>query len=323
MPINSYGRRRDKTKMQGYRDTTMNIVIIGAGAIGSLFGALLSKKNNVFLIGRKNHVAAIKKNGLVLRGGTNLTVKISAEDIIDKIPSAPDLLILTVKSYDTEVAIKDAEKIIGSDTTVLSLQNGLDNVDKIGVVVDKRNIIAGITTHGVFFSKPGVIEHTGFGETILGELYGKKTKHIKNMADLFNRSGIETKISTNINKEIWVKAIVNSSINSLTTIFQCKNGYLIKNPLLENIMDKICIESTKVANSEGMPVSYNDMIKKTKEVVRNTSENYSSMLQCFKLGKKTEIDSINGKIVEIGKKHGLDLPINEALVYLIKQICKK
>ena len=308
--------------MRGDRYTTMNIVIIGAGAIGSLFGALLSKKNNVLLIGRKKHVATIKKNGLVLRGKTNLTAKISAEDTIDKITSPPDFLILTVKSYDTETAIKDARKIIGSDTIVLSLQNGLDNVDKILGAIDKRNVLAGITTHGAFFSKPGIIEHTGSGETILGELHGRKTKRIKNITSLFNETGIETKISTNINKEIWVKAIVNSSINPLTSIFQCKNGYLLKNPLLEDIVDKICAESTKVANSEGMPVSYNDMIKKTKEGVRNTSENYSSMLQCFKLGKKTEIDSINGKIVKIGKKHGLELSINKILVYLIKRICK-
>lgn len=308
--------------MQGHRDKAMNIVILGAGAIGSLFGALLSKKNNVLLIGRKNHADAIKKNGLIIKGRTNLTAKISAEDSIDKIISSPELLILTVKSYDTETTIKDAKKIIDNNTVVLSLQNGLDNVDKIGAMIDKRNVIAGVTTHGVFFSKPGIIEHTGCGETVVGELYGQKTKRIKHMADLFNKVGIKTKISTNINKEIWGKAIVNSGINPLTTIFQCKNGYLLNNPLLEKILDKICIESTKVANNEGISVSHNDMIKKTKEVVRNTSENYSSMLQSFKLGKKTEMDSINGKIVEIGKIHSLKLPINETLVYLMKKICK-
>ena len=308
--------------MQGHRDKVMNIVILGAGAIGSLFGALLSKKNNILLIGRKDHTDAIKKNGLTVRGGTNLIVKVFAEDSIDKIISPPDLLILTVKSYDTESAIKGVRQIIDSNTVVMSLQNGLGNVDKIVRIIDRKNLIAGVTTHGVFFSKPGIIEHTGYGETTLGEVCRQKTGCIKSIADLFDKSGIKTKISANINREIWSKAIVNSSINPLTTIFQCKNGYLIKNPLLENILDKICIESTKVANSEGISLSYNDMIKKTKEIVRDTSENYSSMLQSFKQGKKTEIDSINGKIVEIGKRHSLELPINEVLVYLIKKICK-
>jgi len=301
----------------------MNILIIGAGAIGSLFGGLISKKNNVLLVGRKLHIQTIKKNGLKIIGKTKLNAKMSVEDSIGKITFSPDLLILTVKSYDTEIAINEAKKIVSSNTVVLSLQNGLDNVDKIGKIIDKKKIIAGVTTHGVIFSKSGVVKHTGKGETILGELDGKKTERIKRIVDLFNEAGIETKISTNIVKETWVKAIVNSSINPLTTFFQCKNGYLLENPVLENIVEKICTESTLVANSEGMQLSYQNIIKKTREIIQNTSKNYSSMFQSLKKGGKTEIDSINGKIVDIGKKHDIATPINEILIYLINSTCEK
>jgi len=301
----------------------MNILIIGAGAIGSLFGGLISKKNNVLLVGRKPHIQTIKKNGLKIIGKTKLNAKMSVEDSIGKITFSPDLLILTVKSYDTEIAINEAKKIVSSNTVVLSLQNGLDNVDKIGKIIDKKKIIAGVTTHGVIFSKSGVVKHTGKGETILGELDGKKTERIKRIVDLFNEAGIETKISTNIVKETWVKAIVNSSINPLTTFFQCKNGYLLENPVLENIVEKICTESTLVANSEGMQLSYQNIIKKTREIIQNTSKNYSSMFQSLKKGGKTEIDSINGKIVDIGKKHDIATPINEILIYLINSTCEK
>jgi len=138
----------------------MNIVIMGAGAIGSLFGALLSKKNNVMLIGRTSHVKAIRKNGLNIEDKTQLNVKIPAEDSIDKVTLSPDILILTVKSFDTRSAINQAMKIIDDDTIILTLQNGLDNIDTIEKVVDSKQIIAGITTHGAFFSKPGVIWHT-------------------------------------------------------------------------------------------------------------------------------------------------------------------
>lgn len=299
----------------------MNIVVLGAGAIGSLFGGLLSKKNNVLLMGRKMHVQAIKENGLKITGKTQLNVKASAEDSIKKINFSPDILILTVKSYDTENAIKEAKSIIGTNTVVLSLQNGLDNVNKISKIVSRKKIIAGVTTHGAFFSKPGVIKHTGSGETILGELDGKKTERIKHIADLFNEAGIETNISTNIVREIWIKAIINSSINPLSTFFQCKNGYLLENPILENLVERICKESTDVANSEGIHLSYQEMIKKTKKVIRNTSENYSSMVQSFKKGGKTEIDSINGKIVDLGKRNGVKTPINETLVRSIKSMC--
>jgi len=300
----------------------MNIVIIGAGAIGSLFGALLLKNNNVWLIGRKSHISAIKKSGLVIEDKTQLNVKINAEESVDRITSFPDLLILTVKSYDTESAILDARKIISKDTIVLSLQNGLDSVDKIKKFVDCNKIIAGVTTHGAFFYKPGFIKHTGKGTTILGELNGQKTKRIVNIVDTFNGIGIETIVSKNIIRDLWTKAIVNSSINPLTTFFQCKNGYLLKNPILEKLVEKVCMESTNIANTDGLNLTYNEMFEKTKEVIRNTSENQSSMLQSFKKGKKTEIESINGKLVEIGRKHDIDVSLNEMLIYSIESLIK-
>ncbi len=298
----------------------MNIVIFGAGAIGSLFGALLSKGNNVLLIGRKTHVTAIRKNGLIIKGKTHLNVKIMAKSSVDNVSFSPDLLILTVKSYDTETALLQARKIITDNTIVLSLQNGLDNIDKISKFLNPKRIIAGVTTHGAFFSKPGIIKHTGKGKTLLGELNGKKTKRIDYIVKLFNQAGIETADSKNILKEIWIKAIINSSINPLTAIFQCKNGYLMENPLLEKLVEMICKESTGIANAEGIDLSYSEMLNKTNEVIKNTSDNYSSMLQSIKKRKKTEIDSINGKLIEIGKKHNISTMISQVLVYSVNSL---
>ena len=296
----------------------MNIVILGAGAIGSLFGALLSKKNNVILVGRNPHITAIRKKGLDIKGKTQLNVKIPSEDSINKVTFLPDILILTVKSYDTDSAINQAKSIIHDDTAVLSLQNGLGNIDKIEKVVDRRQVIAGVTTNGAFFSEPGVVKHTGKGQTILGELNGQKTKRMESIVDAFNEAGIETIASGDILREIWIKTIVNSSINPMTTFSSCKNGYLLENPILEKIVERTCRESTNIANAYGINLSYENMIKKTKEVIRNTSDNYSSMLQSFKKGKKTEIDSINGKLADVGKKHDIDTAMNEILTYIVK-----
>ena len=179
----------------------MNIVVLGAGAIGSLFGALLSKKNNVILIGRAPHVNAIRKGSLKIEGKTEFYKKVVAMHSVDGIKTSPDLLIITVKSYDTEDALKKARKRISRNTTVLSFQNGLDNINKIGKIVDRRQVIAGITTHGSFFSQPGLIRHTGKGKTIFGELDGRKTERIKNIVNIFNEAGIETTISKNIVRE--------------------------------------------------------------------------------------------------------------------------
>jgi len=298
----------------------MNIVIFGAGAIGSLFGALLNEVNNVILIGRKPHITAIKKNGLKIEGKTNLKAKIKAEFSVDNITFKPDLLILTVKSYDTETAIIQAKKIITKDTIVLSLQNGLGNIEKITKHICSEKVIAGITTHGAFFSKTGVIKHTGKGMTVLGELNSKKTKRLDNIIKLFNKAGIKTAESKNILIDVWSKAIINSSINPLTTIFQCKNGHLSENPILEKLLEMICKESVNIANADGIDFSYFDLLTKTREVVKNTSDNYSSMLQSILNRKKTEIDSINGKLIEIGKKYKISTLINEILVNSVKSL---
>ena len=214
----------------------MRIVVFGAGAIGSLFGGFLSKNNNVVLIGRSSHVKAIQKNGLEITGKTKLKVNICAESSLKNIDFSPDLLIITVKSYDTENAIKQAKKIVNKNTVVLSLQNGLDNIDVLKRYIDCKQIIAGITTHGVFFSRSGVVKHTGLGDTLIGELDGKISNRVKKIVKEFQRAEINIRLSKKIMEEIWFKAVVNSSINPLTAIFQCKNGYLLKNPVLKGVV---------------------------------------------------------------------------------------
>lgn len=300
----------------------MKIVVMGAGAIGSFFGAMLSKKHDVVLVGRKPHVDAIKKHGLKINGKTDLNVKILATESVSKVFFPVDLLILTVKSYGTETAVKSAKSLIDSNTTVMSLQNGLDNVEKIQKIVKSDKILVCITTHGVVFSKPGVVEHTGVGKTVIGCLNNKKTQFVDNIINCFNESGVKTTFSNDVNREIWIKAIVNSSINPVTALFKCKNGYLIENPVLEKIVEKICKESTNIANKNGLKLSFSDMIKITKQVINETSENHSSMLQSVLNGKQTEINSINGKLVAIGKKFNMDVSLNEMLAYSIKKVGK-
>ncbi len=294
----------------------MNIVIFGAGAIGSLFGGILAKNNNVFLIGRKNHVEKIKKKGLRLKGKTNLCVRVLTSEKVEDILFSPDLIIISVKSYDTEYAVNEIKKIIDKNTFVISLQNGLDNVDKIEKIVDKKKLLVCITTHGSIFSKPGVIIHTGVGKTKIGSI-DKNYSFEHKFVDLFNKSGIKTNISKNIMYDIWIKGIINSSINPLTCIFKCKNGYILKNPILEKLMEKICQESVNVANACGFNIVYRDALSLTKEVICETSENFSSMLQSIRNRGKTEIYSINGFIVKAGKNFNIDVTLNEIITNIV------
>ena len=293
----------------------MNILVFGAGAIGSLFGGLLSKNNNVAFVGRRDHVNAINEEGLKIEGLTSINAKVSAVENIGDISFIPDIIIISVKSYDTEKAAKNIKKIVSKNTVVISLQNGLGNIEKIQRHVDKEQIVSCITTHGSIFLKPGCIKHTGIGNTIIGSV--KNNNYVKIISNLLNNSGIKTKISEDIFRDIWVKAIINSSINPLTSIFTCKNGYLLENPILENLVDKICEESTNVANTYGFILSKENMIKETKNVIKNTSENHSSMLQSLKAGKKTEINEINYNIIKVAVKHNIKTPLNLILLKLV------
>jgi len=296
----------------------MKIIIFGAGAIGSLFGALLSNNNDVTLIGRKDHINTINKNGFKIYGKTELRFKIKSETSVEKVDFSPDIIIITVKSFDTEKAILQLNKIINQNTLILSLQNGLDNIEKIKKIAKSDQIFAGVTTHGALFSKPGIIKHTGIGDTIIGSLTDQDTA--LGIVNIFNQSGIKTTLSEDVLKEIWVKAIINSSINPITALFNCKNGYLLENPVLKNIVERVCFESTFIANKYGFKFSKKDILDKTLKVIRGTSDNYSSMAQDLSRHKKTEIDSINGKIVEFGEKNTCDVLLNKSIFYMIKSM---
>lgn len=306
--------------MQASGVVMMKIMVFGAGAIGSLFGGLLSTKNEVLLFGRKDHMAAIQNNGLFITGKTTFHTNLDAAFCIDDVSFVPDVLLLTVKSFDTKEAIQQTLSLIGKDTLVVSFQNGLGNIDILKEYVSEDQIAAGITTHGSLYVKPGVIKHTGMGKTCFGELSGEKTSRIQHVVESCNAVGIKTSVSNHIVEDIVKKAIINASINPLTAFFQCFNGYLLQNPVLAHLVEKICLESTAIAQAQGFDLSSSDMIDETRQVIEKTSENHSSMLQSVQKKSKTEIDSINAKFMELGRKKGCDVFLNQVLTKLIHSI---
>ncbi|MEM1513467.1 MAG: ketopantoate reductase family protein [Candidatus Thermoplasmatota archaeon] len=290
----------------------MKFIIFGAGAIGSLFGGLLSRKNDVLLVGRKKHIEEIEKKGLKIEGVTEgIFYPKTRWD-----GSKYDFVILATKAYDTKLAI---DEILGKfgKIPVISIQNGLRNEEIIAEKIGVENVIGATTTHGVIFLENGKIYHAGRGETIIGEMNGEISERIKKICEAFNECGIETKISNQIKKEKWKKAIVNSAINGLTSILRCKNGELVRNEYTKYLMEKICMEGIEVAKAEGIEID-EEIIKKAQEVAINTSENISSMLQDIISGKKTEVDEIIGEIIRRAKKHGINACINETIYALIK-----
>lgn len=302
----------------------MKILVFGAGAIGSFIGGMLSQAYDVTLIGRKPHLDAINEHGLSVTGKTNLIFyPKTAENVDDYLIKygedvKPDLVIITVKSYNTHVAIQALQPIIDESVRILSLQNGLTNLETIKNYYRRSQVIGGVISHGVIFQKPGHIKHAGEGEIILGGFGHVPKEDVKEVTSAFNEAGLNSLYTDNILGEMWVKAAVNASINPLTAIIGRKNGYLLEVQEFTKLVENICNEVVTVGRAAGIKLPQCDMINKTKTVIRLTSENKSSMLQDIERQRQTEIDSINGAIVNVGKKYGVDAPINETLTIMIK-----
>ncbi|PKM84665.1 MAG: 2-dehydropantoate 2-reductase [Firmicutes bacterium HGW-Firmicutes-11] len=304
----------------------MRIAIIGAGAMGCLYGGLLSASGqDVTLLDiMEDHVKEINENGLRMEGKS--ASGSFEEQIFDTIKATTnpleigvvDLVIIFVKSTFTRQATEANRVLFGPDTTVLTLQNGMGNVDAIATVADKANIIAGTTAHGATMLGPGHIRHAGSGKTILGELDGKVSKRMEEIAALFNQAGLETEVTENVTGLLWDKLLVNVGINALTAILGVTNGKLVETRESESLLEQAVEEGKKVAEARGVRLNHSDPVAHTKEVCRATAENRSSMLQDITNGRKTEIDMINGAIVREGRAVSIPTPVNELLTLLIK-----
>ncbi|MHC6179319.1 ketopantoate reductase family protein [Clostridium sp. JNZ X4-2] len=300
----------------------MKIAVIGAGAMGSLYGGYISKAfENVYLVDVwKEHIEAINKKGLNIDEEDKSIViypkaATNGEDI-----GYVDLIIVFVKSTSTEEALNKNSVLLGPDTIVLSLQNGYGNIAQIEKYVDADNIIAGTTSHGSTMLGPGHIKHAGIGKTYIGWAYKKEDKRINKIADILVRSGFDTIISNNIMESIWSKLIINAGINALTAILKVENGEILKYEETKQIIKMEVGEAVKIARASGVFLNEDDMYKRVIKVAGDTSKNKSSMLQDILNKKKTEIDNINGAIVKEGKKYSIDTPVNLVLTNLVKSI---
>jgi 2-dehydropantoate 2-reductase len=294
--------------------TFNKIFILGAGAIGSVIGALLSKKNDVTLIGNKAHVDAVKSNGLSVSSNINTTFRLGADTQIREIPQRT-LIFLTTKAYDSETAVEGIRKLLRKDTVIMVLQNGLENeeiVKRAGG--NKTKVLRGITSIAAEFFRAGEIKYWA-GETTIGH-----NGVAEEIAAMMNNSGLKARVSKNISNETWSKLVLNSVINPLSAIFRVRNREISTQPLAE-VRHQIIRECIQVGNAEGVTFP-KDLEKEIgKEIISYT--NYSSMCQDIMRGKRTEIDFLNGKIVELGARHNIPTPVNETLVHLIKFLEEK
>jgi 2-dehydropantoate 2-reductase len=301
----------------------LKVAIIGAGSIGSLFGGYLAKNGiDVMLIGKKPTVDAIKKYGLQIKGISgdhHIEIKIThkASEV-----GVVDLVMIIVKAYDTEQAIKDAAPLISKNTWVMCLQNGLGNEEIAAHIIGEERVIRGVTTNGAILVKPGKIIHTGAGETIIGRCYKPNNPEVSEIAQMMSESGLPTSVTQNISGVVWGKTLVNVGINPLGALTGLKNGELLEIPEIVASMKELVLEGMKVAEKLSVNLIF-DPVEKTFEVARETAQNKNSMLQDIEKGKRTEIDFLNGAVSRLGKNNGVPTPMNDLITALVKGLEKR
>ncbi|MEK6946266.1 MAG: 2-dehydropantoate 2-reductase [Nanoarchaeota archaeon] len=292
----------------------MDIIILGAGAIGSFYGAKLSKLNNVILIAKKEHADGINKNGLRMTGLEEGVFRIKADTEIREIKENT-LILLTTKAYDSWKAINNIKNKLRKDTIIICLQNGLYSEDIAKKIAGKKcRVLRAITNFGAIFLEPGAVGYKSRSYTSIEE--SPKSKEI---ASNFSKCGLNAYASKNIKYDMWKKVVFNCIVNPATAILGIKNGGIADeklNPLKKLIAD----ECAKVAEKDGIKLDL-DFVAETNREFRG-SQNISSMQQDLLKGKKTEIDYLNGAVVKLGKRYGIKCPVNNSLVEIIKSMEK-
>lgn len=300
----------------------MKIAIIGAGAMGSLFGGLLALSGQeVWLLDLwETHIRTIRENGLVIAGSQGEIVTRPHATVDPGEIGSADLIVIFVKSTATGAAAQTAKRLLGPHTAVLTLQNGYGNAEELAGQLGPDRIIAGTTAQGATLLAPGRIMHGGNGETHIGELSGAASPRLRQIADAFTAAGIATHPEDSVAALIWGKLVINVGINALTGITGLKNGQLADYAETRELVCLAVAEAVTVAEAAGVRLPYADPVDKVLAVAAATAHNTSSMLQDLQGGRITEIDAINGAILREGARLGIATPVNRTLTLLIKTL---
>jgi 2-dehydropantoate 2-reductase len=298
----------------------MLISIIGCGALGGLIAAhLINKKFNIQVLQRDGaQLEALKQNGLTFIDQKNLhhvyQIPTLSSDSKDLKPS--DLIIVTVKAYQTN-QLHNIEQLLKPEGQVLSLQNGLGNVETLLKQLPKTKLVAGIGTYGAHKTRPGVVNWGGEGQIILGPLNNQTD--ISWIQNLFLEAGFKTEIVKDPKKHIWQKLALNAMINPITALTGFKNGMLVEHHLIKELMRNIGQETIVAASRAGVILDFDEIWLRLKKSIAATAVNKSSMLQDIEKGIKTEIDAISGNILEYANDEQ-EFPYTRSLYTLLKSI---
>jgi 2-dehydropantoate 2-reductase len=304
----------------------MRILVYGLGALGSAFAGFLKKAGHeVYAIGRERLIKPIREKGLKITGiwGEHLVELKEVYPSIEQLPVRDfDLVILTVKSYDTEKALGDLKKV--NFKYLLLAQNGYGNYEKAIEVFGREKVILARVIFGATIPEPGEMKITVIADdVVIGNPDGAIDEgELKRLAKVINDAGIPTRHSPDVYKYLLDKILYNSALNPLGALLETNYGTLAELPETRELMDGIIDEIFAVARAKGIELFHRsaDEYKKLfyEKLIPPTAEHYPSMYWDIKAGKRTEIDALNGAIVGLGKEAGVPTPVNEVITKLVK-----
>jgi 2-dehydropantoate 2-reductase len=303
-----------------------HIAVVGAGAVGSFFGAMLAKAGHgVTLIGRAPHVQAVRRDGLQLHmGGKVEAVRMKASADIAAVEGA-DLVLFCVKSTDTEATARQIAPHLAAGAVVLSLQNGVDNAPAIARHVT-QTVVPVVVYVATAMPEPGLVEHFGRGDLVIGPLDAAAAhdaatgQTLQAVVDLFATAHVPVRISPDVMVELWSKLMVNCAYNAISGLAQLPYGKMAAQPAIQEVMRAAVREVVAVAQAEGVSLSPQASLDAMARIATAMPGQMSSTAQDMARGKPSEIDHLNGYVARRGAELGIATPVNHTLHALVKLV---
>jgi len=294
--------------------------VIGPGAVGLLWAVRLARAGAEVSIldHRPERAAQLNAEGIRLEDGqgeTHLLIPASADP--GQALAGADLALVCVKAYHTQTVAQTLAAHLPAAARALTLQNGAGNVEALVEALGPARVLGGITSEGATLLGPQRVRHAGQGQTHLGPALGEPDAFCQELAALFNRAGFACQAAQGVQNLIWTKLAVNVGINALTAILGVPNGRLLELPAAGELMAGAVAEALAVGAALDVGFLHQDMPAAVREVARRTAQNISSMLQDVRARRRTEVEFINGYVVEAGKGLGLACPVNRTLTSLV------
>ena len=298
----------------------MRIAIVGAGGVGGYFGGRLAAAGaDVAFIARGAHLAALRANGLRIHSpkGDVHIARVTASD--DPAAIGPvDVVMFTVKLYDTDAAARMLPALVGPNTVVLPFQNGVEGVDIVQRSVGREHTAGGTCYVSAVVAEPGVIKHTAMDHLIVGELDGSRSARLEQLLAACERTNFQTTLSSNITVDIWTKFTRLSVLSGLTTVARAPLGVIVGDPELLAMLKAAVAEALAVARAKGVAVRGDIVEDVARAYLALPPQTKSSMLEDLERGRRLELPWLSGAVARIGAEVGVPTPIHSFIATVLK-----